>query len=66
MCKGCPHCIKGIDISPKNSEDLGIELHSGSKHLVVYAKDKDGWDTSISVPINFCPICGRDLRENDE
>lgn len=58
---GCIHCVDGIGISPKNTDELGIELHAGSKHLVAYGKDKNGWDISVSAPIEFCPKCGRKL-----
>ena len=59
---GCDYCVKGKAISPKNREELGLELHSGSRHLIVYGKDKNGWDTSVSAPINFCPMCGSKLE----
>jgi hypothetical protein len=58
----CKYCMDGEPISKKNTDELGIELHGVTGYLIAYAKDKNGWDTSVSAPINFCPMCGRSLR----
>jgi hypothetical protein len=62
--KGCRYCTGGDPICPANMDELGIELHSGSGYLIGYGKDKNGWDISVSVSINYCPICGTPLAKN--
>jgi hypothetical protein len=63
MNMGCDYCLKGKPISTKNRKDIGIELHVGAKHLIAYGKDENGWDTSVSVPIKCCPMCGEKLED---
>ena len=60
----CKHCEKGIGIC-NNSEELGIELHSGTSHLVAYGLDKNNWDISVKCKINYCPMCGKKLKEDE-
>ena len=59
----CKHCEKGIGIC-NNREELGIELHSGTNHLVAYGLDKNNWDISVKCEINYCPMCGKKLKED--
>jgi hypothetical protein len=60
---GCIYCVDGAGISNYNRPELGIELHSGSKQLIAYGKDANKWGISLTININFCPMCGRNLRK---
>lgn len=60
--KTCKHCYKGVGIC-KNREELGIELHSAIGKLIAYGLDKYGWDISVECNINYCPMCGRKIKE---
>lgn len=59
----CEYCEKNISIKVK--ETLGISIHYPNK-LIVRGVDKNGWDTSIDININYCPMCGRKLIEQNE
>lgn len=61
----CKHCEKGIGIC-NNREELGIELHSGTSHLVAYGLDKNNWDISVKCKINYCPMCGKELNNEQK
>lgn len=54
----CKYCEKNISIKVK--EPLGIGIHYPNR-LIVRGVDKNGWDTSIDIKINYCPMCGRKL-----
>ena len=60
----CKHCEKGIGIC-NNREELGIELHTGTNHLVAYGLDKNNLDISVKCEINYCPMCGKKLKEDE-
>ena len=64
--KGCEYCNGGREICENNKAELGIELHSAKSKLVAYAKDCNGWDISLTCKINFCPMCGRELKPKEE
>ena len=52
--KGCEYCKDGAEI------EYRFDIRGGNQ---LYGYDGDGCD--ISVTINFCPMCGRKLGEND-
>ena len=58
----CEYCEKGKAICKQNNDYLGIELHSAKKKLVAHGLDKENWDISVMCDINYCPMCGRELR----
>lgn len=58
----CEYCEKNTSIKVK--EPLGICIHYPNR-LVARGIDKKGWDISIDVKINYCPICGKKLIENE-
>lgn len=62
----CKYCEKGIGISKGNTNELGIELHSATGHLVAYGLDRHNWDISVKCKINYCPMCGRKLVKDKE
>lgn len=64
--KECEYCEKGKGICKENKTELGIELHSGSGHLVAYGTDKHNWGISVQCKINYCPMCGRKLLEKEK
>lgn len=55
--KMCEYCEKAKAICKQNSSYLGMELHSGTKQIITYGCDAEGWDISISWNINYCPMC---------
>lgn len=64
----CPYCFKG-DAKPLNTETIkysGIELRLVGKATVLRARsmDEDGelYDKQECVLINYCPMCGRQVR----
>lgn len=67
----CPYC-KCIDGSNSNEElpgyddsPYGEELYarvSGTRHPSINVF-QDGTTAALFIDINFCPICGRDLRK---
>lgn len=57
----CEYCEKNISIKVK--EPLGMCIHYPDR-LVVRGIDKKGWDISIEEKINYCPMCGRKLKED--
>jgi hypothetical protein len=59
---GCEYCNNAIPICNRNRNEIGIELHSGSGHLIAYGKDHYGWDISVSTKIKYCPMCGREFK----
>jgi hypothetical protein len=66
----CPYCQKGrlnALLNDKTSQDTDLSVYVGYLGDALIAKhyDLEG-DTSDAVdviPINFCPMCGRKLRE---
>ena len=61
----CIYCKDGISIC-ENRKELGIELHSGTSTLVAYGLDRNNWDISVKCEINYCPMCGRKLKEDKQ
>lgn len=58
----CKYCEKGEPICKQNRDVLGLELHLGSRYLVVYGIDKKGNDISVNCKIKYCPMCGKKLK----
>lgn len=58
----CEYCEKGKSINENNRKELGITLHSAESSLCAYGLDKNNWDISVKYKINYCPMCGKELR----
>ena len=64
-CKYCGSLCIGIN-TENNRKELGIGLDSANSMLLAYGLDKQGWDISVKCKINYCPMCGRKLKESDD
>lgn len=62
----CEYCEKGKGICRNNKRELGIELDSARSKLVIYGLDKQNWDISVECKINYCPMCGKNLGDEDK
>ena len=59
----CEFCDKGKALVIGKTDDVGIAIKY-PRRLIAYGYDIHGMGKNgIDVKINFCPICGRDLRE---
>lgn len=58
----CKHCEEGVPII--NGKHLGFCVYPYSNGSNSYARgyDKQGWDVSKPVVLNFCPMCGKKLE----
>ena len=69
---GCNYCSKEgdanlINVSDWNSLDRIVHIFKKEMVLEYYFFDMYGENISIkdSVPIKFCPMCGRNLEERE-
>lgn len=64
-CEGAKALVIG-KTDKSNNDDYGIAIHyaTGRYCLMAYGYDVHGsGSNSISVQINYCPMCGRDLTK---
>jgi hypothetical protein len=66
----CPYCQKGRLNALLNSEtsaQTDLSVYVGYLNDAIIAKhydiEGDTYDAVDVIPINFCPMCGRKLRE---
>lgn len=69
MSGGCRYCGGGnpyrTDLVDHFNLTVGICNDCGDELLVASAWDGDLNDIAVErVPVNFCPMCGRDLRRH--
>ena len=63
----CIYCTKDdtiLGINLENNEIFGAEpsLDSHIRAFIVYS-EKDNEDTECNININYCPFCGKKLRQ---
>lgn len=60
VVKSCPYCRNKRFWGPETDDDpaITVEIELEGKLFVRHILQDEG----IEIPINFCPICGRDLR----
>ena len=63
MSDRCKHCLDGVGLIKNDRDDVEVEIHVVAKHLIALVKGDHGFSTSVSTPISFCPMCGRDLNK---
>lgn len=63
MCKYCD-LVSGdeIDIGDNQNQTLYIERHNNNFSIVTHLYNNEEED---EISINFCPMCGRKLKEGD-
>ena len=46
-------------------KNLGFTLYNSEKGNNAYIRgfDKNGWDVSLNMKLNYCPMCGRKLGD---
>lgn len=64
MPNDCPYCGKPQLNFCDNEErvEMWIEKTYDSKHVISVDSSPYVW----SIPINYCPFCGRKLEQEDE
>lgn len=61
----CDYCEKGKALIIGKTDDVGIAIKY-PRQLNAYGYDVHGMgNNGITVKINYCPICGRDLRSEE-
>jgi len=62
--KGCNYCLRGKEFH--DSSMLSVSINDddckGNAELIFRINDKDSVDILNRVKINYCPICGKDLK----
>lgn len=58
----CDYCEKGAPILQRGSRKVKIEK---GNHLKMWWRTQNGKWHMEWEPINFCPKCGRDLKEGE-
>lgn len=63
--KKCEFCENGKALVVGKTDNVGIAIQFHRK-LIAYGYDVHGMGSNgITAKINFCPICGRDLRSDN-
>lgn len=65
-CKCCKPKPDHVVYSMTDPEYSGIEVmmhHKGELRVRYYDGDDENFTAQDIININFCPMCGRDLRE---
>lgn len=59
----CRYCDLGFPLVVEDDGNKGIALHYKGNRMVAYGYDIHGAGSDgLSVRINYCPMCGKDLR----
>ena len=65
----CDFCQRGKPLVIGKTDDYGVSINNISYvgyKLVAYGYDVHGYNTNgLSVKINYCPICGRNLNSKE-
>ena len=64
--KGCEYCNDLVSLYEDNEGYIDIDKDSQELNIVYRSNGWDGGCYDKSININFCPICGRDLRQPKE
>lgn len=63
MCEYCEKnprlLIKEVD---KSLNGVGAKIEGGTLTMQIIT---DEWGALVHTPINFCPMCGRDLKDGE-
>lgn len=61
----CEYCEKAKALTIGKTDDCGIAIKYPNS-LIAYGYDVHGAGSNgLEVKINYCPMCGRKLRENE-
>ena len=60
----CKYCDKETKIIEGKENDADVILNGNKLILEAYTFIDDPLTDYIALNINFCPMCGRDLREH--
>lgn len=61
--KECKYCEGGVALVDGEHLGLAIFYSDYSEHnAYIRGYDIQGWDVSKSFKINYCPICGKELK----
>lgn len=67
MLKPCAYCRQGLVLVNGKTSDYGIAIrfltHSDLPQLYAYGYNPRGDGNTLSVNINYCPMCGRDFTK---
>lgn len=55
----CPYCGAETRLNGNNNGDLGVRAQYMDGSIILYEK---GRAASGQIPVNFCPMCGRQIR----
>ena len=64
----CEYCDGDMIQMHGEADDdrLVLELYPGNmvaaSAILYNPSDEETFEDSVSIPMNFCPVCGRDLR----
>lgn len=64
----CIYCEEAEPLVIGDTNDKGIAIQYIGKraHIVAYGYDVHGFGSNgLFEPINYCPMCGKDLREGE-
>lgn len=61
MCKFCEEGAE-FDIKPCGNGDLKVRATYSNEHIILF---KDFDVASGFIDINFCPMCGRKIRKDN-
>lgn len=67
----CPYCggerkplFSQVDREMWNRPEVTCELlELDGEHILEVSVSSEAWVNSFAGPVNFCPMCGRDLRK---
>lgn len=68
--EGCSFC-RGENTARFDGDNLtGLTLEfnfeDGKTYIVAFGFNSSGKETEVKLPIEYCPICARKLRKEDE
>ena len=66
--EGCPFC-RGENTARFDGDNLTgltLEFTEEGTSIVAFGFNSSGKETEIKLPIEYCPICARKLRKEDE
>ena len=66
VCKICASWPTNVELNEVNLLDTDIHIKidpRGAMHCRHYDHEGNTDDDRITFPINFCPVCGRDLKK---
>lgn len=62
----CEYCDHGygelLSLTSEDSDDLVMEICPGnciSAYAYIKGADEETHEASVSIPMNYCPVCGR-------